>query len=117
MPCDDTMRESQRLAFEAWKAEQWSKCRAAYSPLMPPDDALYNAILADMRRQNKARERPDPVCKKCGFPMDDSERDPLFQRRCSTCGARHLDELLRRTRRHLGRKATIRALKRLAYGR
>jgi hypothetical protein len=118
MPCNDPMDESQRRAFDAWKQEQEARCRAAYAPLLPPEDALYRAVLADMRRQNAARCSPDPVCKKCGFPMDDSDTNPyFFRRQCETCGARHLDKLLQRACRRIGRKATVRALTRLAYGR
>jgi predicted Zn-ribbon and HTH transcriptional regulator len=101
---------------QQWEEEQTARCRAAYAPLLPPDRALYNAVLAAMRRENAAKHIPDPVCKKCGFPIQEDERDTLFVRRCSTCAGRHVDNLLRRIRRRIGRKAAIRALKRLARG-
>ncbi len=109
--------EAQESARKQWEEEQLVKCKAAYSPLLPPQNALYAAILADVRRRNALKHIPDPVCKKCGFPMDDDERDDLFKKRCSICAGRHIDNLLRRIRRRIGRRATVHALKRLAYGR
>jgi hypothetical protein len=110
------MKEDQELARKQWEEEQMAKCRAAYAPLLPPDHALYNAVLADMRRQNALKAIPDPICSKCGVPISADELDTLFTKRCSTCAGRHIDNLLRRIRRRIGRKAAIRALKRLARG-
>ena len=108
MPCENGMHKSQRLAFERWKADRQARCNAAYSPILPDEDALYNAVLCRLRRENAAKCIPVPVCSTCGFPVSKADRDPLFKRRCSTCGCRHVDKLLRRPRRRLGRKATIR---------
>ena len=78
MPCEDTMRESQRLALEQWKADQQARCRAAYAPLLPPDRALYDAVLSRIRRENAAKRIPDPICSTCSFPIGEDELDKLF---------------------------------------
>jgi hypothetical protein len=115
--CHSPARDEQELAKKRWSDEQTERCRAAYAPLLPPENVLHAAIVADLRRQNAARPMPDPVCKACGFPICFEERDPLFKKRCSQCASRHLDKIMCRIRRRLGRRAAIRALRRLAGGR
>lgn len=114
MPCEDTMRESQRLALEQWKADQQAKCNRAYDPIRPPENALIDAFVAEIRRENAAKPRPDPICRRCHFPIGNADRDPLFRKLCATCAGIRLDKLLQRMRHRLGRKATVRALKWLA---
>ncbi len=91
-------------------------CRAAYAPLSPPVNALYREFLVRVRRENSARPCPNPICNRCGFPMDEEDVDTLFRDLCDICGGRKLDKLLRRARRRLGRKGVIRSLKNLARG-
>ena len=62
MPCEDTMRESQRLALEQWEATT-GECKAAYAPPPPPENTLYDAIFAPVRRENAAKPVPDPICR------------------------------------------------------
>jgi hypothetical protein len=110
------MQEMQEQARKQWEQEQLAKARAAYSPLLPPPGALRRAIVAELRRRNAAMACPDPICPRCHLPTAEDQRDPLFRKLCATCGARHVDKLLCRIRRRLGRKAAVRALKRIARG-
>jgi hypothetical protein len=110
------IREEQELARKQWEEERMAKCRAAYAPLLPPENALYAAVLADMRRQNAEQPIPDPVCKTCGFPTSPQDMHPLFKKQCEMCASRRLDKIILRIRRRLGRRAAVRALRRLARG-
>jgi hypothetical protein len=116
MERDDAPREPQELAPNQRTADKQPRSDAAYAPLPPLDKALYEAVLAKLQRENAAKPVPDRICRVCGFPTEERDADPLFKKLCSTCGSRRVDRLMRRARRRLGRKAAIRALKRLARG-
>lgn len=111
------MREDHEPCVDDWRETIQARIDRAYAPLLPPDDALRRAVVAEIRHENALRPIPDPVCRDCGYPIvDESDRDPLYKRRCSLCGPRKLGRLIERLRRRLGRKGTIKALKILAKG-
>ena len=96
--------------------ETQAKIDRAYAPTLPPDDALRRAVVAEMRHTNAAQPIPNPVCRDCGYPFEEDGMDALFTHYCLTCGIQRLEKIVKRIRRRLGRKATVKALKRLARG-
>lgn len=114
--CQAVLCNEPEPCVEDWKAEQQGRLEAIYAPILPPDDMLRRAAVAEMRRENALKPIPDPVCKECGYPIDERDRDPLYKRRCSTCGCQRLEKIIQRIHARLGRKATLTALKKLARG-
>lgn len=112
--CQAALCEETDPCVGEWEQDQQARLERAYAPILPPEDALRRACVAEMRRRNALQPIPDPVCKKCGFPNEEMDMDVLFRKHCSTCGCQRLEELVMAIYGRLGRKRTLKALKRLA---
>lgn len=114
--CETAVCENHQASrLEQWETEREDRLDRACSPVLPTDDVLHAGALAELRRRNALQPIPCPECIKCGWPVDERDMDDLlFRKHCFTCGLNRLEDLLRRIVRRKGRKATIKALKRLA---
>jgi hypothetical protein len=70
---------------------------------------------AELHRRNAERAIPLQVCADCGFPSHKDDLEWLFHGRlCTSCAWRRVEELLYKAAKRLGRKAVLKALKKLA---
>lgn len=79
---------------------------------MPRHDL--DALGEDFRAWNARQRDPLQECASCHHPTLPGDFDPYFPDLCGICGARSLDDIIRRVVDRLGRKRAIAALKELA---
>ncbi len=109
MICLSPMHEEHVAAMARWRAEQENP------PLTARDHLTWlRELRAEMRAENATRERPDPVCKRCGVVHQREDGCEFFPGRCSTCGIQRLEKLVRKIIGRHGRRRTVRLLRRLA---
>jgi hypothetical protein len=92
-------------------------CRTGTTPMEPrsadplPGPSEFRRII---RRLNREQPKPRPVCERCRWPFAREERHDVFPALCWSCGQSKLDRLIRRIVQCLGRRRTLRTLRRLA---
>ena len=112
MICLATMRENHLEAAARWREEQDS--RPPGRPMTGRERRKrLRAMRKELQRENAAKEKPDPVCSKCGAVHLKEDAGWLF-RTCGTCEVRRIENLVWRIKRRHGRRQTIRLLRRLA---
>jgi hypothetical protein len=77
-------------------------------------DPRYEAIRIEVVTRNAAAAEPRPVCVDCTWPIDPGDEEWLYTSRCCTCACRHLDRILWKAARRIGRRRLRKLLKSLA---
>ena len=59
--CTAVLCNEPEPCVEDWKQEQQAKINRVYAPLLPPEDTLRRAVVAELRQLNALQPIPDPV--------------------------------------------------------
>jgi len=84
------------------------------APPAVTDQPSIDELLTEALDRNASKSIPRPCCKSCGWLIHEEDSSQVFPGRCDPCALNHLDRLLSQAIDRRGRKATLRALKRLA---